>query len=498
MNWLYENEVNRCLLCHDAPCSRQCPENINPADRIRSLYFKDTYKAIENIPDKFCESCTRECERACVLAKYDKAINIRDLMLHVEEIKERAEEVNKDYKVDISTDICGVKLENPFMLSSSVVASNYEMCAKAFETGWAGVAFKTICLFDQHEASPRFSVLKSRTGSFFGFKNIEQLSDHALEENMSIISELKEHYPNKIVLASIMGRNEKEWEYLSRKCDEAGADVIELNFSCPNMEDNTLGVTIGQDEKLVRRFTKASRKGTKKPLLVKLTPNVEDIVPFATAAVESGADGVAAINTIKSITGINIDTLTPEPSIKGHSSLGGYSGKAVKPIALRFISEIAQKHKDIHISAMGGIEDWQDALEFILLGASSLQVTTAVMQYGYRIVEDLIAGLKGYMQERNITNLSQLIGAAVDNMVELNELERDTILFPKFNSEDCIGCGRCYISCFDGGHQAIEFDLVKRKPKLNGSKCVGCHLCRLVCPSNSITTTGKRIKRSGS
>ncbi|MBQ1899273.1 MAG: NAD-dependent dihydropyrimidine dehydrogenase subunit PreA [Erysipelotrichaceae bacterium] len=390
-----------------------------------------------------------------------------------------------------------MKLENPFLLSSSVVASNYEMCAKAFEQGFAGACFKTICLFEQHETSPRFSALKSQNGSFYGFKNIEQLSDHSLEENLVVFGQLKEKYPDKIIIASIMGRNEKEWEYLARECDKAGADVIECNFSCPNMEESALGVTIGQSEELTKRFTAAARKGTKKPLLAKMTPNITDMVPVAIAAKEGGADGIAAINTIKSITSVNIDTLAPLPSVKGKSSPGGYSGSAVKPIALRFISDMSncEDLQDMHISGMGGITTWRDALEFLLLGCGSLQITTAVMQYGYRIVDDLTAGLKGYMRERNIKDLYQLIGAAKENIVELDELERDTILYPKFRNEQYIGCGRCYISCYDGGHQAIRFDETNRRPILDAKKCVGCHLCLLVCPAKAITTAIRRVKK---
>lgn len=497
MNWLYENEVNRCLLCNDAPCSKKCPKKLKPADRIRSLYFDNEYSAIADFDDVSCDLCNKECEDACILSKYNQAIHIRELMKQIKDIKDNAEVINEDFSVDISSDICGVRLDNPFLLSSSVVASNFEMIDKAFSLGWAGCSFKTICLFDQHEASPRFSALKSRTGSFYGFKNIEQLSDHAVEENLHIFKMLKEKHPDKVIVASIMGRNEMEWQYLARKCDEAGADVIELNFSCPNMEDGSLGVTIGQDEQLIERFTTASRKGTDKPILAKMTPNVQDMLPYAIAAKKGGCDGIAAINTIKSITGINIDTLAPEPSIKGHSSIGGYSGNAVKPIALRFISELSESSemKDMHISAMGGIESYRDGLEFLLLGASSLQVSTSVMQYGYRIIEDLISGLKMYMQLRSIPNLSLLIGGSVGNVVQLNEIERDSILYPKFVLDNCIGCGRCYISCFDGGHQAIEFDSETRKPKLLGNKCVGCHLCRLVCPSKSIILSKKRVKK---
>ena len=290
----------------------------------------------------------------------------------------------------LRTDLCGVPLENPFLLSSSVVASTYDMCARAFEAGWAGACFKTICSFDIHEVSPRFSAITGDNGSIIGFKNIEQLSDHSVAENMEIFRRLKQNYPTKFILASIMGQNDAEWEELARQCEENGADAIELNFSCPNMADGGLGSDIGQVPELVERFTAAARRGTKLPILAKLTPNVASMLPAGEAAKRGGADGLAAINTIKSITGINPHTYVSDPAVHGMSAVGGYSGNAVKPIALRFLAELGQAPAlaGMHLSGMGGVENWSDALDFILLGAGSIQVTTAVMQYGYRIIED--------------------------------------------------------------------------------------------------------------
>lgn len=488
-------EVNRCILCLDAPCTQFCDKKIEPDKIIRSLYFENEYGVVDNLKSYPCEDCKAPCEEKCVLNKYNNPIKIKSIITAANDIKINKIKDMENDDVDISMDICGVKIENPFLLSSSVVSSNYEMIDKAFSIGFAGVSFKTICNFPQHETSPRFSALKSRNGHFYGFKNIEQLSDHAVEENMEIFKKLKEKYPSKVIVASIMGRNEKEWEDLAKVCTESGADVIELNFSCPNMEDGNLGSTIGQSEESIDKFTRAARIGTKKPILAKLTPNVTNMVPFAIAAKRAGADGISAINTIRSITGVNIDTFVPEPAVHGASALGGYSGRAVKPIGLSFIAEMQENEelKNMHFSAMGGIENYIDALEYILLGAGSLQMTTSVMQYGYRIVEDLISGITGYMKERNIKSIKDLIGAAIENVVDLNKLERDTILFPRFNLDTCVGCGRCYVSCFDGGHQAIEF--TDRKPKLLGNKCVGCHLCKLVCPTHAITTMNKRINK---
>ena len=489
------SEVIKCQICHDPECSKVCPQGAKVGDIIRSMYFRNYLGAVRDLSCD-CTYCNAPCEEACVIRGEKQPVAIRNLLMHIKKESVRLPE-HKIEEVDLSTDICGVRLENPFLLSSSVVASTYDMCRRAFEAGWAGVAFKTICNFPQHETSPRFSAIRHHSNAFCGFKNIEQLSDHSVEENMQIFKKLREEFPTKVIIASIMGQNEEEWTELARKCEEAGASVIECNFSCPNMEADDLGITIGQSEELVERFTRAAKRGTSLPVLAKLTPNITDMVPIAIAAMRGGADGIAAINTINSITGVDVDTLVAEPSVRGKSIIGGYSGAAVKPIALRFISDLSrcEELKGMHISGMGGIEIWRDALEFMLLGAGSVQITTAVMQYGYRIIDDLIEGLSEYMKCKGIPSLSHLIGGAAGSIVDHRSIERDTILFPVFVQELCNGCGRCYISCMDGGHQAIEFDSKNRKPKLIGSKCVGCHLCRLVCSEKAIFTAEKVIKR---
>lgn len=484
------SQTSRCLLCHDAPCTKVC-KKIDPARILRAIKFENDVGAVMMLPNEnSCIDCDERCVSACptqtpiptILSGLRNSAPNMELALDAE-------------SVDLSCDICGVPLENPFLLSSSVVASNYEMCARAFEMGWAGVAYKTICLMEIHETSPRFSAMKSPDGAFYGFKNIEQLSPHSLEEDLAIFTRLKKNYPNKVILASIMGRDENEWTYLAEAVTRAGADVVECNFSCPNMEEKNVGVDVGQDAEAVRRYTAAVRRGTHLPILAKMTPNLADMRPIARSAIQAGANGIAAINTIKSITNVNLDTLTTAPAVRGFSSVGGYSGVAVKPIALRFISELGadQALKDAHISGMGGIENWRSAVEFLMLGASSLQVTTAVMQYGYRIIDDLISGLRIFMAQRGYTKIQEFIGAAVQNVVELDHLERNTVIYPKFYREKCVGCGRCYISCRDGGHQALKFDPETRRPILIPKNCVGCHLCVLVCPQYAIGASRKRI-----
>ena len=492
---LDKSEINKCMICLDPPCTQACPQHADVGNILRSLYFRNYIGAVNKLSCD-CTYCNAPCKRACVLSGMKTPVAIDEVLLQAKK-NAGVLPVCRIGQVDLSTDICGIKLENPFLLSSSVVASSYDMCKRAFEAGWAGASFKTICSFPQHETSPRFSAIRHHSNAFCGFKNIEQLSDHSVEENMAVFEKLRQEFPAKVIVASIMGQNEQEWTELAAKCEKAGASVIECNFSCPNMEDDDLGVAIGQSPELVEKFTRATKRGTKLPVLAKLTPNITDMVPIALAAKHGGADGVAAINTINSITGVDIDTLVAEPAVRGKSIVGGYSGNAVKPIALRFISDLSRCEEldDMHISGMGGIETWHDALEFLLLGSESLQITTAVMQYGYRIIDDLIEGLETYMKCKGIASLRNLIGGAANTIVDHHSIERDTILFPVFDYELCNGCGRCYISCMDGGHQAIKFDSETRKPILIGSKCVGCHLCRLVCSEKAIKTAIKVVKK---
>ncbi len=482
-----------CSLCKDAPCSEACPV-MDPAEALFGIWMDDEDVSALRLPEvNPCANCDAPCENACI-SPYK--VNIKKLMTRmIEEIRPEAEIALPESEERLKCDICGIPIENPFLLSSSVVASTYDMCARAFEEGWAGVCFKTICNFDIHEASPRYSALKGDNGTIIGFKNIEQLSDHSVAENMEIFRRLKEKYPGKFILASIMGQNEEEWAYLAEECEKNGADAIELNFSCPNMEEDGLGSDIGQIPELVEKFTRAAKSRTTIPVLAKLTPNVDIMSPAAEAALRGGADGLAAINTIKSITGVNLYTRVSYPAVKGHSAVGGYSGNAVKPIALRFITELKEntKLKGMHLSGMGGIETWRDAAEFMILGADSIQVTTAVMKYGYRIIHELKAGLNYYLAQMGLDSVKDLIGTGLDSVSEsTNVLDRNTVLFPHFDHDKCIGCGRCVISCSDGGHQAISFE--NRKPKLDGSRCVGCHLCILICPMEAIMPGSKRIK----
>ena len=275
---------------------------------------------------------------------------------------------------------------------------------------------------------------------------------------------------------------------LAKMAEEAGCDAVELNFSCPQMKQTGMGSDVGQSPELVNLFTTCVKKSVKIPVIPKMTPNITHIAEPAEACVQAGADAISAINTIKSVT-MDVDATVSE-----QRTISGYSGRAVRPIALRHILELAEMPQKVELSGIGGIETWRDALEFIQLGCSNVQVCTAVMQYGYRIIDDLTLGLQRYLAKRNITHLQELVGEQLPSFLKPDHLDRETIIYPKFNKELCIGCGRCEISCNDGGHQAIIFNHETRQPRLLGNKCVGCHLCRLVCPAGAIGVM-KRVKK---
>ena len=481
-------EAARCLLCYSATCTKACKNDFQPAKFIQSVRFENKKNESGLIEASVCEDCDAPCEKACI--HYDYPIRIKE-MVHWANPKSILVE-----DISLSVEFCGVKCENPFFLSSSVVASNYEMCANALKAGWGGIVFKTIGFLRPEEVSPRFAATGKESTPFVGFRNLEQIAEHSLEENLAYLRKLKEDFPTKIIVASIMGQTDEEWTKLAKAVTDIGVDIIECNFSCPHMSAHGLGADVGQTPELVKRYTQMTRKGTHLPILAKMTPNLGNMEIPAIAAIEGGADGIAAINTIKSISGINLDDMAPPPHIEGKSAVSGYSGKAVKPIALRFIHDIAkhEKLKNIPISGMGGIETWQDAAEFITLGCENIQITTAVMQYGYRIIDDLITGLKTFMKEKGYKSIHEFSGNALESFVNPDHLNRKTIVYPVINREKCVGCGRCYISCADAGHQAINFKEDERKPFVSAKNCVGCHLCLLVCPCNAIGTS-KRVPK---
>lgn len=453
------------------------------------------YKCQTNIPFIFAAGDVIDGKKTVVHAVASGKIaceSIDEFLTSLRKNKIKKHEIIKNNHKDLSIEFCGIKCENPFFLSSSPVGSNYEMCAKALDAGWAGLVFKTVGIFIADECSPRFDITRKESTSFIGFKNMEQISDKPLETNLEVMAKLKKNYPNKILIASIMGSSSEEWAELARLVTNAGADIIECNFSCPQMTSHTMGSDVGQNPELVHKYCKIVSEATHLPIMAKMTPNIGNMEIPAIAAIEGGATSISAINTIKSISNINLDKFSGMPVINGKSSISGYSGKAVKPIALRFIAQLAQNPNlsNIPLSGMGGIETWEDATEFIMLGCRNIQVTTSVMQYGYRIIDDLISGLSYFMDEKKFNTLDQIVGIALPNIISAEKLDRDYQIIPNIDITKCIGCGRCYLSCFDGSHQAIEWDKENRIPKIN-KNCVGCHLCINVCPIENCITPGE-------
>lgn len=478
----YIAEASNCLLCVDAPCSK-ATNNGDVARAIRAVRFDN-----EAIARQWIAQCDTvdfaAAENACIHP--DRPICIGKIFSSIPQMG-----TPEKTKPSLEIDFCGIRCENPFFLASSAVCTNYEMVARAFDAGWAGVFYKTICLDEIHEVSPRFDAVhrEGRHGDFSAFRNMEQLSENPSEVDFEILSRLKRDYPSKVVIASIMGTKEEDWMTLAKMAEAAGVDAIELNFSCPQMRIAGLGSDIGQDSELVTFYTAYAKRAVSIPVIPKMTPNITRINDPAMGAYFAGADAISAINTIKSV------TMGGHSIVNGKRTISGLSGRAVKPIALRYILELSGNPiiKKTPISGIGGIETWRDALEFIQLGCSNLQVCTSVMQYGYRIIDDLIAGLQHYMSTRGVEHLADIVGEEIPNFVKPSDLDRDTVVFPRIDRELCIGCGRCATSCNDGGHQAINFG-DDRQPQVLGNKCVGCQLCSLVCPTGAIQFS-KRVKK---
>jgi dihydropyrimidine dehydrogenase (NAD+) subunit PreA len=392
---------------------------------------------------------------------------------------------------DLSIEFAGIKSPNPFWLASAPPANSGEQVMRAFDAGWGGAVWKT--LGDPIvNVTSRFGGVDYDGRKLMGLNNIELITDRPLETNLREIRDVKRRYPNHVVIASLMTESKTDWQVLIRKCEDAGVDGLELNFGCPHgMCERGMGSSVGQEPRLLQEITSWAKEFAKTPVLVKLTPNTGDILEPGLAAVAGGGDGISLINTIKSIIGVDLDLLVPVPRVGNASTNGGYCGPAVKPIALHMLAVLARDPAiKIPISGIGGISNWRDAAEFIALGSTSVQVCTAVMHYGYRIVEDMIDGLSNYLQDKGLSSVSELVGKSIPRYSRWEELDLNYKVVAEIDQDKCIGCGLCYTACEDGAHQSIKSwpDQGRTHCEINQQTCVGCNLCSLVCPVSGCIT----------
>jgi dihydropyrimidine dehydrogenase (NAD+) subunit PreA len=389
--------------------------------------------------------------------------------------------------VDLTTRCAGIESPNPFWLASAPPTNSGGQIMRAFEAGWGGAVWKTLGQPIQNVSS-RFGAHGYAGNRAIGFNNIELITDRPLDVNFREILEVKKRYPKHAVIASLMVETEPEWEDIIARSVDAGADGLELNFGCPHgMCERGMGSAVGQEPKVNERITGWAKKYAEKyrpglPVLVKLTPNVGDIIPHGLAAKRGGADGVSLINTIKSIISVDVDRMVLEPRVGGLSTNGGYCGAAVKPIALHMTGALARDERfGLPISAIGGVTQWRDAVEFMALGATSVQVCTEVMLRGYRIVEDMIEGLAYWMRSHGYRRLDDFVGKAVPSFSEWGDLDLNYETVARIDASKCIGCNRCMVACQDGAHQCI-WPGEGHVPRIDERECVGCNLCQIVCP----------------
>ncbi|MCW5626387.1 MAG: NAD-dependent dihydropyrimidine dehydrogenase subunit PreA [Burkholderiales bacterium] len=397
---------------------------------------------------------------------------------------------------DLSCTIAGIRSPNPFWLASAPPADKAYNINRAFEAGWGGVVWKTLGEDGPpvvNVSGPRYGVLHSPNRTVMGINNIELITDRPLQVNLDEIRQMKRDWPDRAVVVSLMVPCEEHaWKSILPMVEDTGADGIELNFGCPHgMSERGMGSAVGQVPEYVEMVTRWCKTYSRMPVIVKLTPNVTSILGPARAAKAGGADAVSLINTISAVMGVDLDAMTPSPSVDGHGAHGGYCGPAVKPIALRMLGEIARDPEcaGLPISGIGGITSWRDAAEFMAMGASGVQVCTAAMIYGFRIVEDMIDGLSNWMDEKGHRRLDDFIGRAVPRFVNWEKLNLNYVAKARIDQDLCIRCGRCHIACEDTSHQAITREKDgQRHFEVIDAECVGCNLCVTLCPVENCIT----------
>lgn len=415
---------------------------------------------------------------------------------------------------DLRSDFLGIKSPNPFWLASAPPTDKEYNVVRAFKQGWGGVVWKTLgedpAIVNVN--GPRYGAVWGADRRLLGFNNIELITDRPLDVNLREIKKVKREWPDRAVVVSLMVPcEERNWASILPLVEETGADGVELNFGCPHgMSERGMGSAVGQVPEYIEMVARWCKAHTRMPVIVKLTPNITNIRSPARAAKQGGADAVSLINTINSIVSVDLDVMSPVPSIDGKGSHGGYCGPAVKPIALSMVSEIARDGETAGypISGIGGITNWRDAAEFMALGAGNVQVCTAAMTYGFGIVKEMISGLSNWMDEKGYRSIDEFVGRAVPNVTDWQYLNLNYITKAHIDQDLCIKCGRCYIACEDTSHQAISATKNGRRHfEVIDAECVGCNLCVSVCPvadcitmvemtSGTDPRTGRKIRRN--
>jgi dihydropyrimidine dehydrogenase (NAD+) subunit PreA len=386
--------------------------------------------------------------------------------------------------VDLRIDFCGISSSNPFWLASGPPTDCSEKLQRAFDSGWAGAIWKTFGIKTKSPA-PRLAPIYAGR-NLLGICNIELISERPVKENLRDIEYIKKRYPAKVVFSSLMEVNRKGWQRLVKDAEDAGVDGHELNLSCPHgLSERGLGSAIGQVPEKIRQVIGWVKEVASKPVVAKLTPNITDIKEAAFAAQQAGAEGISLINTVNSIVGVDLESFFPTPSVGRRSTHGGFSGSGVKPIALYMVGTLGRDKKiKIPISGMGGISSWRECVEFMLLGARTVQVCTAVMLKGFGIIEDFKRGMRRWMKDKGFERVEDFIGASLKYLVDWKKIgSRKRIIF-KIDRRICRRCYRCYISCRDAGGGAVE--LRGSFPIVLKERCRWCGLCRIVCPSGAI------------
>ena len=406
---------------------------------------------------------------------------------------------------DLRTNFAGIRSPNPFWLASAPPTNSGAQVHRAFEAGWGGAVWKTIGA-PVLNVSNRYGAWHFGGQKMLGINNVELISDRPLETNLREIAEVKRAWPDRAVIVSAMVESKPEaWHTIVRQIEDTGCDGIELNYGCPHgISERGMGAAVGQVPEYCEQITRWVMDVAKIPVIVKLTPNITNIVSPARAAVAAGANALSLINTLNSIVGVDLETLQLTPNIGGKGGHGGYAGPAVKPVALNMLAALGADRIELPVSGMGGISTWQDAAEFILLGARSLQVCTAVMHYGFRIIEDLCDGLSNWMDSKGFSSIEDLAGKSLPHVSDFKNFDLSFRAVARIDAEKCIRCDLCYVACNDAAHQCIDlmdragevtaphaYDIrsngresarSRPHPTVREEDCVGCRLCYNVCP----------------